>query len=130
MIRRTREEQEQLVNECRASGKPAKAWCKSRGISYSTYMGWQNLIKQGNIPKDESSVRREVEPARECAQPEPPVVWAALDTKTDDVSEGQSRKPAECCISLSRGGWSISVGDRFDAGLLAEVMRVVDRVCC
>ena len=30
----------ELMDECGASGKPAKAWCLEHNISYNTYRGW------------------------------------------------------------------------------------------
>ena len=122
MIKRARVDQERLVSECRASGKSAKAWCESKGISYSTYMGWAKPEKHEAQAKPETT-------AREQDQPEPSVTWAELDVTSDEPKE-PDRRHSEYCISLSRGGWSISIEDGFDVELLAGVMRVVDRVCC
>ena len=33
----------ELMDECGASGKPAKAWCLEHNISYNTYRGWLNV---------------------------------------------------------------------------------------
>ena len=43
--RRSVEEQEQLVRECRASGLSDRAWCLREGIKPGTFYNWVNRLK-------------------------------------------------------------------------------------
>jgi len=85
-------------------------------------MGWLKLPKQENPAQQKLA-------SHELGQADPTIVWAALDVVAQE-SERPNHQQEGCCISLSRGGWSIGVGRGFDAELLAGVMKVVNRVCC
>ncbi len=46
--RRSKEEQLQLVHECRSSGLTTAEWCRREGILVNTYYTWiERLIKRG-----------------------------------------------------------------------------------
>jgi len=89
-----------VIKECQASGLCAKEWCAAHDIKLSTYRYWKGRL----------------------ARKEQPQQWAAVKTPEP------KREMHE--IKLSCGKWIIAVGDGFHAGLLAEVLRVVDTVCC
>ena len=117
---RTREDRERLLKEYQESGSPPKAWCKSNGIAYSTLLGW---LRQAD-PKTNTEI-----PAAKPQLTEQPVAWAALTKAPVNLPEpAESRKQSQ--ISLLRESWTISIEKSFDADLLAEVMKVVNRVCC
>ena len=138
MIKRTPEEQSQLVGACRSSGKAVKAWCHENSISYSTYMGWARLLAEKDAKSE--AVREPVKPPP-AVEPEAPVKWAAVEpaafesrVKTDEPPQAapcfaQTRE-TRAQIRLSRGDWAINVEGGFNAGLLADVMRVVNAICC
>ena len=117
-MRHTSEERERLIKEYQESGIPAKAWSTGKGIAYSTFRGWLRSAEQDPIT---GVVGAE--------QPEQPVVWAEMKPLSNfpEDATAYSRKSQ---ITLSRAGWAISIENSFDAELLAEVMKVVTRVCC
>ena len=86
--------------ECQASGKTNEEWCKEQGIPYSTYRYWKGKLTQKNQVQQ----------------------WAEVK-----LPETPSRAKE---IHLHCGKWNIAVGEEFSPGLLADVLRVVDRVCC
>ena len=36
----------QLVYDCRQSGQSKRSWCRENGVSYSSYMRWQKVIRE------------------------------------------------------------------------------------
>jgi len=140
----TVEVKRQLVSEYVSSGKEKKAWCEERGLACSTFTNWLRLsgIREpaplGAVERASASISksRRQEPSREGRKAGSRVVWAALNTQFMSVPSKETEteiivNPAtQARINISRGGWAIDVGSGFDAELLAEVMKVVNRVCC
>ena len=93
----------ELMDECGASGKPAKAWCLEHNISYNTYRGW---LKRA----DEQTTE--------------------ITSKKFGKIELQETKVPLQEIKLSCGRWTVTVGRGFDAELLVEVLRAVSGLCC
>lgn len=123
MVKRTKQEWEQLIKECRESGKSTRTWCKNNGIAYSTFQSRLRQISQENQePKAASSSEDDNGSAS--------VVWAELETPQQQKAEIVRNANPKSRISLSRCGWNIELETGFDIDLLAEVMSVVDRVCC
>lgn len=44
MTLRTIAEHEQLVEECRKSGRSMRVWCQERGIPYTTFANWSKKV--------------------------------------------------------------------------------------
>ena len=134
MIQRTRQEQEELINEYHASNKPARTWCRERGIAYSTFMRW---LRRTKTKRPETTVIGAPASASEPKAPHPKleiveskpeqrVAWAVVNANGNEPARIQ----AQSRISLKRRDWEVSVGNGFDPELLTEVPKVVDRVCC
>ena len=139
MIKRTPSEQRELVGACRSSGKAARAWCHENNISYSTYMGWVHLLAQEANHRDATREADALGPG--TGKPEVQVKWAAVEPEAvtncakaeeplETVPSFIETRETRARIRLSRGDWAIDVEGGFDAGLLADVMRVVNAVCC
>jgi len=142
VVKYTVEEKAKLVSEYTSSEMELRVWCKEKGLAYSTFMRWLKLygIRE---PTPEEGMSKPAPlsriPFQEQEQEEQKrkkqIAWAALDTKTgratpkttgpETISPGAQAK-----IKISRGGWAIDIESGFEAELLAEVMKVVDRVCC
>lgn len=86
--------------ECQASGKTNEEWCKEQGIPYSTYRYWKCKLTQKNQVQQWAEVK--------------------LPETQSSIKE----------IQLQCGKWNIAVGEGFPPGLLADVLWVVDRICC
>jgi len=95
-------ERRKLVEECRASGVTAKAWCEIKGIEYRQYVSWATKVN------------------REEKQNQPQQ-WAEITMAKKERSAGE--------IKLACGKWTIYVGDGFNPLLLADILRVVDGAC-
>ena len=115
-MRYTKKERELLIREYQESGSPVKEWSNTKGIAYSTFRGWLKAAEQEQIIRVDEK------------QQEPAIVWAEL--KAPDKLPEAAENAHKNLISLSREGWTIKIETSFDAELLAEVMKVVNRVCC
>lgn len=97
----TQQERDLLVAECRASGMTAKAWCQLKGIQYTSYCNWATRANK----KTENPQQK----------------WA----KVTFVEEKNSTSE----IQINCGKWNIYVESGFNPTLLADVLRVVDKLC-
>lgn len=95
-------ERQALVEECRASGMTAKAWCERKGINYRHYVGWATKL---NRKVHQQEIQQ----------------WA------DVTITKQERATDE--IRLKCGKWTICVGAGFSPTLLADILKVVDAIC-
>ena len=102
----SKEEKYILIEECRSSGMSAKAWCAAKGINYRHYVRWASWYN--TAAKTERTVPR----------------WAALEVEKMQETETITNE-----IRLECGKWRICVGNGFNPGLLAEILRAVDTVC-
>lgn len=100
-IKVRKHEQQALVEECRASGISAKAWCETKGIDYRRYVTWAT-----NINKENQIGARQ---------------WA-------DVTMLKEERPTNE-VRLNCGKWTICVECGFNAALLADVLKVVNAIC-
>jgi len=138
VVKYTMEEKTQLVSEYSASGEEPRVWCEQKGLAYSTFTNWLRLsgIKEPIHSTKESAPARlsklpAHEPNHEERNKESRIVWAALETQTERaVSNTTGSETFQPQIKLSRKGWAIDLAGGFDAELLEEVMKVVNRVCC
>lgn len=94
-------EQRALVAECRASGMTAKAWCGTKGITYSRYLSWATNVNKVGQHK--------------------PRQWVDV-TLVKEAEAGNE-------IRLNCGKWTVCVAAGFSPTLLADVLKVVDTVC-
>lgn len=97
----TKQEQQALVAECRASGMTAKAWCEVKGIEYGRYVNWATRVNR--------------EGQHQSLQ------WADVTMVKEDHIRSE--------IKLICNKWTICVGTGFSPTLLADVLRVVDDLC-
>ena len=139
MNEKTWEERERLIAEQRASGKPARAWCGEKGIPYSTFTSWQRRLRHSGADTPEPAGQRE-DPGQAGFEPKQPVLWAAFkagDEKPEPEFQPEAKAPArpenprkQGRIVIRHRDWEVDIERGFDANLLAEVLKVVNRVCC
>lgn len=96
-----RQEQRALVNECRASGMTAKAWCEVKGIEYRQYTRWATKLNKESQHQ--------------------PQQWVDITIAKEECTMNE--------IRLHCGKWTIYVEYGFSPLLLADVLKVVDSVC-
>ena len=113
MTKTTETERREMVEECRASGKTIRSWCKEKGIAYSTYANWTKKVpRTRDFDKNKSNGWVKVVPAFET-----------MDDHCETV-------PTAKTIRISKNGFEINVEAGFDSGHLTELLRVVNAVCC
>jgi hypothetical protein len=115
MRKTTESERRQYVEECRASGKSARAWCREQGIPYTTYGNWAK-----NKPRTNSSEANER------------VSWAAVVpiAESSDMHMPQPVTGFQSKIRIKSGNFEINVEQGFDPDLLSSVLRAVSSTCC
>jgi transposase-like protein len=121
MKKTTEAERRQLVKECLASGKAKRAWCREKGIAYSTLTNWITKTKK-TAPLN----------TMESVQAVNAVQWAEV-TPQPAATQIQRQSPAlptPSQIRLRSGNIEIAVETSFDPELLAGVLRVVSQICC
>jgi len=115
MRKTTEAEQRQYIDECRASGKSARAWCREKGIPYTTYGNWVKTKAHAS--------------SCETAQK---VSWATVVAPAES-SYDYTPQPAAASqprIRIKSGSFEIMVEQGFDLDLLRRVLRAVSSACC
>jgi len=97
------EEKQAFVTECRASGMTAKEWCELKGIKYTRYLTWATTVNR----------------ASQHAEPQQ---WADVTIAKEGYAKGE--------IRLNCGKLTIHVEPGFNPTLLADILKVVNAVCC
>ncbi|MCL2046743.1 MAG: transposase [Oscillospiraceae bacterium] len=106
----TNEEKQQLVEEQATSGISIKAWCRAKGIPYTTFLGWRKKA-------DEQTAR-----ASDLEE----IVWASIVAESEEATKCE----AGGAIRVERNGWTITAEPGFDADALADVLKAVSKACC
>ena len=115
-MRKTTETERRLyVEECRASGKPTRTWCREKGIPYTTFANWAKSTPMPVPPETE----QEVQWAAVVPPPEP----------LDDREPTAIPRPLSK-IRLTSGCFEISVEKGFDPEFLSRVLRAVSKIAC
>ena len=55
----------EIIKACNGSGMPKRQWCREHGISYSTFMRWQRILRNelaGEIRVTQAVVPLQIEP--------------------------------------------------------------------
>ena len=55
----------EIIKACNGSGMPKRQWCREHGISYSTFMRWQRILRNelaGEIMATQAVVPLQIEP--------------------------------------------------------------------
>jgi len=113
----TATERQKYVEDCLASGKPKRTWCREKGIPYTTFANWTKVIPKAASLKTECPVQWvDVTPPHEA-----PVL---LSPQTPAQGPPQPR------IRLKGGGFEITVELGFNPEFLEDILRVVSRLCC
>ena len=147
-IKRTNDEWRTLLAEQRDSGQTQQDWCAANGINLHTLRDRSSRLKRQDREAADHTDRHDTISAgwvevkagrlKEVEQ------LTALETKSDKhlpaakevspahesgATETASRKkPVD--ISLTRGKWTVTVRADFETGLLVDVLRAVNQVCC
>jgi len=104
------------MDDQRASGLSQAKWCAANGINIYTFRDRARRLNKAD---------RGLKP--QTGQPTTaPTVW--MELIPDRILGRVTEKPA--CISVERGGFTVTVNTGFDAGLLTEVLRAVSQACC
>ena len=108
--KRTNEEWRGVLAEQRASGQSQREWCEANGVNLYTLRDRASRLKK---------MERE-------SEPEEPETGSAgwIEIKAERAAEKAGG------ISISRGGWVITVGTSFDHEQPTDVLRAVSQVCC
>lgn len=115
MKKTTEAERQRYVEECQNSGKSKRAWCREKGIPYTTFANWVKNTRSTDQYETSCDVQ-----------------WADVTPGAETTDSGEAEtvglKPQR--IRLVGGGFEISVERGFDEDTLASVLRAVRRVCC
>ena len=126
----TKEEQNALVLECRASGKSIKAWCAGKGIPYTTYINWARRIpweKTEGVPVVSVG---EVVPA-ETQKAASPIKWAGIDPQAAVKPSPEATETVSGShINISCGRFELRIPEGVNAELLSDVLWAVNEICC
>ena len=106
----TWEERMRMIEEQASSGRAVKAWCREKGIAYTTFADWRRKAK------------------RKAAGSEnvPMVKW--LEVRAEEA--GVASRPSAGGVRIERDGWTVTAETGMDYGLLAETLRAVRQSCC
>jgi len=149
VVKRTMEEWRAVLAEQRASGQRQKEWCAANGVNLYTLRDRASQLKRQDR---EAAVLRDLRYAVSAGwvevRPEsldeteelaalvtspgghlPAAPKEAMPAHEPEVTEAVAEKKL-ADIRLTRGEWTVTVTAGFEAGLLTEVLRVVNRVCC
>ena len=129
--RRTREEQYQLILQCRNSGQSDYIWCKENGIKPSTFYNWIRRLRETgvyDIPcpagRDTYAPTPEQDIVKVELVDEEPVVQ--IHRSDPDISSGlfphQSFEPS---LELVINGTSLRVSNQVDPELLAKAIFMI-----
>ena len=140
MTVRTSAERQELVEECRQSGRPKRLWCQEKGIPYTTFANWAKKVTRESStdtrPAQSVEWAAVMAPVKEATAPVtlPVMEPASLSTPvtlsvTPQVNPKVATVPSSVTIHV-RGSYEIKVETGFDPELLAGVLQVVNRVCC
>ena len=149
MGKRTKEEWRALLAEQKTSGQTQAEWCTANRVNLYTFRDRTSRIRRQDRETDsrtdqrvtakvswigvkpESLVEIEGLPAVETN----PVIQLPTASKevsptndSDAIETAPQEEPTD--IRITREGWTITVTSGFEAGLLSEVLRVVNQVCC
>ncbi len=134
--RRSREEQLQLVHECRSSGLTVAEWCRREGIIADTYHTWvERLTKRGLLEKPVTIPQRVVTepfaPEIVKVQVEQPAAPALVKDYPDHPVpiQGERREKAKsdrsgAVMEIDIRGIRIKVTNDINPQLLFETLRL------
>lgn len=95
------DEWKRVIEECHASGISIKSWCRQQGITYSSYQYWSKKLKNRNQQ------------------------WAQVQALPKaHLTKGNAEIKIHC------GKITIDIDDKVSLQLLADVLRVVNDLCC
>jgi hypothetical protein len=145
MSKRTNEEWRALLAEQRASGQSQEKWCAANGINLYTLRdrSWRlkRLDNEATSPAAQHGATTagwiEVKPQNLVEDEQPateeelytPASSVLLPEQGHNVSETASENEF-ADIRIMCGKWIIAVSAGSDVRLLADVLQVVNQVCC
>ena len=126
--RKNREEQYQLILECRQSGLSDYAWCQEHGIKVGTFYNWvKRLRKVGNYDIPDPSGKGSYAPSPkqdivkvELVEEEPVVQIHRAQPNT--VLETLPQASFDAALELSMGSANLRISNQADPDLLARVI--------
>jgi len=111
-VKRTNDEWRVLLAEQRASGQSQEEWCAANGVNLYTL-------------RDRASRLKKLERASDPDPEQPDSVSAGwMEITPERLPTGTAG------ISIEREGFIVTVKSGFDADLLTDVLRAVNRACC
>ena len=123
-VKRTNDEWRALLTEQRTSGQSQEEWCAANGVNLYTLRDRSSRLRkldgQGQSAAAPAaataSIQREKRPN--------PATAGWMEVRPESLPEKVAG------ISIERDGWMLTVETGFDAELLTEVLRAVNRACC
>lgn len=123
-LKLTESEKMAMIQECRTSGLSDYQWCKSKGISASSFYRWIENLKRKSYSIPESV---------ELIQPKQEVV--KLTVPSPAVPSDRYNVQAPPCdtpvsMVIKCGGISIDINNNVDRLLLADMLHMLRSLSC
>jgi hypothetical protein len=137
-VRRTNDEWRALLAEQRASGQAQIQWCAENGVNFYTLRDRARRLKRQDQNAAGQTDRRlpisagwvEVRPETLTEAEDLSAAAKGMPPAYESVVSETAAEKKTSNIRITRGDWTVSISAGFEAGLLADVLRVVNRVCC
>ena len=122
---------QERVRECRTSGMSVKAWCKARGLDFTTYYRWEKKVLESVIP-----TQRGAKPDCEATalpmpvvQSQPSIVKVEISS-SDVVRVDDPPQSATGTVTFSINGTVISVSEDVSEQFLRKLVEAAKHGTC
>lgn len=91
----------EIIKACNGRGMPKRQWCREHGISYSTFMRWQRILRNelaGEIMVTQAVVPLQIEPQASRCTPTQEVT-----IQKDGISISMHGVSSDMVIAIVRG---------------------------
>ena len=121
---------QERVRECRTSGMSVKAWCKAKGLDFSTYYRWEKKVLESVIPTQRESRTENVAMVLPApATPVPPSI-VKVEISADTVEKNDPPQEAAGTVMFSINGTVISVAEDISEQFLRKLVEAVKHGSC
>jgi hypothetical protein len=106
---------EEIVRECRSSGKTIKAWCAEKNINIKTYYRWQQLVCQ------ELSVVKEPKQQAVGDTIDSSPVFAEISMSTSRINQ--------LAVAIKHNAMEINIYCGADAAIVEAAIAAIRNLC-
>lgn len=133
------EEQVRLINECRRSGMTDADWCRSQGISPSTFYNWVSRCRSREAAKipapsyghsDIPAEKQEVVPVNLVPDISESVAAATTPLSKNKNLDNPDKLIQTCAIEVKMQDYSVRVNNDADPVLLARTLQILRELSC